>query len=164
VAGGEAIMLGEAPVPMDILGQNILFAGAIGTGKTNAILTVLGQLVSKGKKGRFWDAKGEARRLPLYFPNARVFTPCTAAWQPFQVPTGVDPMAFGIGVITEIRIGADLRSETFPLLYSIWDRIVRGLRPGDPWPSVSDFRREVHDEAEQQFVPIEVRNGDGEPS
>jgi hypothetical protein len=144
----DVLYLGDVPIPLNRLGQNMLLTGAVGTGKTNGILNVIKQALGRVETIKFWDFKGEARRLPLIFPEAKVFTPRNAPWQFFQVPHGVNPMDFGVGVITAIRIGTELRAETFPVLYSIWERIVRGRRSDDPWPSVHDFRLVVHDEAE----------------
>ncbi len=149
VESGIRIWFGDAAIPMDRLGLNTLVSGAVGSGKTNAELVIIAQLLEAGCHVRWWDGKSEARRLPLIFPAAAVYTPTTAPWQMFQPPPGVDPMTFGVGVITELRIAGELRAETYPLLYSIWERIVRGQRPGDPWPSLSDFRRVIHDEADQ---------------
>jgi hypothetical protein len=62
-------------------------------------------------------------------------------------------MNYLIGVIAEVRNEFPIEPQTFPLAYALWDRILRGLAPGDPFPSLSDFRRIAEHEAAEQDRP-----------
>src|SRR2546427_3429206 len=135
-------------IPRSDVPSGILITGGSGSGKTNFILSLIGQLVRQRVISRFWDWKGEAARLPQFWPDAMVFNLRNAPWQ-FLEPAG-DPIAYYTGIVGDLRLEFDLRPETFPLLWGILERMVRGMKPGDPYFSWEDFRRVVEHEAKVQ--------------
>jgi len=128
--------------------SGILLAGGSGSGKTNCILLLIAWLVLHGIKVRFWDYKSESTRLPFYWPEAITFDLHTAPWH-FLHPVG-DHIAYYTGIIGELRHEFELHTATFPLLWSIMERILRGMRPGDPYPSWEDLLLVVEHEAVSQ--------------
>lgn len=150
VATGDVLTFGDVPIATDSAALGILITGATGTGKTTLILHLTDQCLKKGIHTRFWDAKGEARRFHQFWPEAMVFDPTTAPWQWLEPPRGCDPLTNFMGVISEVRNELELRPETYPLAYSLFERMLRSMRPGDPYPSISDFRRVCEHEAAAQ--------------
>jgi hypothetical protein len=146
----EALIFGDIPIPLNDAPNGILITGAPGTGKTNLELLLIDQFQQKGIFTQFWDFKGEGRRFPDYWRSAMVFSAQNAPWQWLEPPHGCDPLTYGTGVISELRTELDMHSATFPLVWQIWERTVRGLKPGDPYPSISDFRRILEHEAEAE--------------
>lgn len=147
----RAFRLGDIVLDLDVLPSGLLITGAIGSGKTVAEWGVVDQLRRHGELAlRFWDYKGESRRVMDFWPDSRVFSPQTAPWQWIEPPLHGDPMTYFSGVMEELRTEAEIRPETFPLAYGIFERIVRGLAPGDAYPSLSDLRRVVEHEAKAQ--------------
>ena len=148
---GYSLKTGKLIYIMNLfLTYGVLVIGAIGSGKTNFVFHLLSQLYAIGIKCIFWDLKGECRRIIDYWDDAMLFTPKDAPWQWLEPPPRCDPLTYGMGVISEIRTEMGLRDETFPLLNNIWERILRGMKPGDPYPSIEDFRRIVEHEAKIQ--------------
>lgn len=147
----QALTIGSVKIPLSMISSGMVISGGTGSGKTTCILRIIHDLhLRRGIECTFWDPKGESRRFHLFWPKAMVFTPRTAPWQWLHPPAACDPLTYFIGVIAELRNEFELRSETFPLAYSIWERILRGLKPTDPFPSWSDFRRVLEYEAARQ--------------
>lgn len=133
---------------LELIALGLLVVGATGSGKTNFIFWLMNQLYQKGIFVRFWDFKGEARRLIRFWNEAVVFDLETLPFQWLE-PVG-NRLAYFISIISDIRREFELRPETYPLLWSIFERIERGMRPGDPWPSTEDLRRVIEHEAKEQ--------------
>jgi hypothetical protein len=150
VADDQVLPVGTVNLPLGVVSSGIVISGGTGAGKTTAILRIIDYCLGKGIKSHFWDYKGESRRFHQFWTQAMVFSPQTAPWQWMRPPAGCDPLNYFIGVIAELRNEFEIRSETFPLAYSAYERVVRGLRPGDPFPSWSDFRRVLEHEAAAQ--------------
>jgi hypothetical protein len=147
VPEAEAVLIGNQPIAEEVLSSGILVIGATGAGKTRLFYQLLDQCYSKRKRATFWDGKGEGRRFHQRWRDSMLFTARDAPWQWLEPPPGCDPLFYFIGMISQLRTEFELRSETFPLAHGIYERIVRGLRPGDPYPSWSDFRRVLEHEA-----------------
>ncbi len=71
----------------------------------------------------------------------------------FLVPVG-DRSAYITAFVNELRDFGDLRPETYPLLWSIIERMYRSVNPDNPlWPCLEDLRRVLEFEAEAQKRP-----------
>lgn len=147
---GQSIQSGKPiGIPFNDTTTGVGIFGASGSGKTNAELYLINQFRQRNNiETLFWDLKGEGRRFLDFWPDAMVFTPSNWPCQWLEPPTGCDPIPYFTGFMSEIRTEFDLRSETFPLSYGIYERVVRALKPGDPYPSISDFRRILEWEAD----------------
>src|SRR5207249_845472 len=149
--GHQAELGFEVFLDREFLTNHLLLTGATGSGKTNFELYLLDQVRKSGVEANFWDIKGEGRRFPDYWlGDAIIFTPQNAPWQWLEPPLSSDPLTYGIGVISEIRTELEIHSSTFSLVWQIWERVVRGLKPGENYPSISDFRRILEHEAKVQ--------------
>ena len=148
VAEADRLMIGNVPISEDVATSGILVTGATGAGKTRLFYQIIDQVYSKGIQAHFIDIKGESRSFHQRWRDAMVFSLQNAPWQWLEPPPGCDPLSYFPGVIAQLRTEFDLRTETFPLAYRIYERIVRGLRPGDPYPSWSDFRIVLEHEAD----------------
>ena len=126
-----------------------LITGGSGSGKTNAIFHIIAQLRQRGVKIFLYEYKPEFRRVIPFWPDAILFTPRNAPWQ-YLKPVGSDPLAYYVGIIGEIRLEFQLRPETVPLAWQIIDRMLRGMRPGDPFFSWADLERVLEAEAVAQ--------------
>lgn len=135
-------------IPLSAIGTNLGVFGSIGSGKTNFILWLINQLITLGIVVRFWDFKGEASRLINYFRNSIVFTPQNAPWQWLE-PVG-NVIAYYASIIDDLRVEFEIRPETYPLVWQIFERLVRGIKPGDPFFSWEDFYRVLEHEAGAQ--------------
>ena len=70
-----------------------------------------------------------------------------------MAPLG-DRSAYITAFVNELRDFGDLRPETYPLLWSIIERMYRSVDPDNPqWPCLEDLRRVVESEAEAQNRP-----------
>jgi DNA helicase HerA-like ATPase len=138
----------EVGIPFEKAPRGIGAFGGSGSGKTNSQSVLIGQFRQHGKQSLIWDFKGEVPLLPMVWDDAIVFTPQIAPWQWLE-PVG-DPLAYYIGLTGELRAEFELRPETYHLLYGIFERLLRGMRPGDPFPSFEDLRRVVEHEAREQ--------------
>jgi len=142
----------DRPVPVGVpltSPVRILVAGSSGSGKTNAIFHLLAQLRRRSIKTFVWEYKPELRRVIPWWNDAILFTPRNAPWQ-YLKPVGPDPLAYYVGIFGEIRIEFQLRPETVPLAWQIIERMLRGMRPGDPFFSWSDLERVFEAEAVAQ--------------
>lgn len=145
-ANTPSLLIGDVVVPTDVMPSGVLISGATGSGKTSVIHQIIDQCYEQ-KRIRFWDVKGEARRLHLRWRECMTFSPSTAPWLWMKPPPNCPPLEYFIGVISEIRNEFDLRSETYPLAYTIYERMTRGLKQGGLWFSWSDARRVFEHEA-----------------
>jgi Type IV secretion-system coupling protein DNA-binding domain len=152
-AAGRVMPFGSVTLDLDLLGSGMVISGGTGSGKTTAIFRMIDNALTQGIRSMFYDFKGESRRFHQFWPQAMVFSPQTAPWQWLQPPAGCDPLSYFIGVMAELRNEVDVHPSTYQLAYSIYERIVRGLAPGDPFPSWADFRRVLEHEAAAQERP-----------
>jgi len=152
LAGHQTDLGLEVFLDRELLSSHLCVTGATGSGKTNFELHVLDQNREKLEWARFWDIKGEGRRFPDFWPGESIiFTPQDMPEQWLEPPLGADPLIYGIGVVSEIRSElVEMHSATFSLVWQAWERVTRGLQPGDPFPSISDFRRILEHEAKVQ--------------
>lgn len=150
VSEAEAFAIGNRAIHRRVVTSGIGVFGASGSGKTTLLHQIIDFCYGKRIRTRTWDIKGEARQYHQFWPAAMVFTPMNAPWQWLSPPVNCDPLTYFIGLMSEMKTELDLRPETVPLAWSIYERILRGLGPDDPYPSWSDFRRVLQSEAAEQ--------------
>lgn len=126
--------------------MRICVVGASGSGKTNAIFYYIGQLRKLSIKIYVWDYKHELQRVIPFWEGSILFTPRNAPWQHLK-PIGTDHLAYYIGIMGEIRLEFQQRPETIHLGWQIIERMLRGMREGDPPFSWQDLLRVLEAEA-----------------
>jgi hypothetical protein len=137
--GTELVSQHPVLIDRDILNCHVLIIGASGSGKTTALAGLMAQLVRQGIAVEFEDHKGEGRRLLNIFPDATVIRPDRESWN-ILAPVGPSEM-YWFGVAAEIGRAFNLRPETWTKLPEILLRVERGLKSGEPFPSLRDFER-----------------------
>jgi hypothetical protein len=127
----------------------MLIGGGSGTGKTNLIFLMLAVLKKWKIKVLVWEYKPELRRVVPVWRDVIIFTPSNAPWK-ILIPIGRNKIAYYIGIISEIRHEFELHPATVPLIWQIIERMLRGMKPGDPPFCMEDVRRVLEHEAEVQ--------------
>lgn len=116
---------------------HLLIQGPTGTGKTNLIWFIVRQLIELGLKVVFHDHKNEGRKLLRRYPGVVVLR-ISDFRENFLKPIG-DPKQYLTTFWSELGRAYRLRRETVVKVTGISLRVVAGLRPEDPYPSLYDF-------------------------
>ena len=122
-------------IDLNILCEHLAVFGSSGMGKTNFFRFLQQQLVAKGIFVEVFDYKGEGRS----FPNAMVFRADQFPWNMLE-PIGNSNVYYS-AFLAEFASTFALRTETWPELVRVLLRVERGLKPGDPYPSLRDLER-----------------------
>jgi len=125
------------PIHIDAITAHLLVFGTTGAGKTTFLAWLIGQLLLRNIRVVFHDHKGEGRRLLRLFPNSIVLRPDQGYCNPLE-PVG-PPELYWTALFAEFGRAINLHAETWSEAPSILERIHRGLRPGQPFPSLLDF-------------------------
>ncbi len=122
-------------IDMDVLDEHAAVCGPTGSGKTTYFRFLGGQLVKKYVSLDWVDPKGEGRSIP----GAMVFRADQYPWNMLE-PVGNSQVYYS-SFSAEFANSFALRTETWPELVRLLLGIERGLKPGDPHPSLKDFER-----------------------
>ena len=99
----------------------------------------------------FIDRKGEGRRYINRYQNVAIFRPDQLPWNILE-PKG-NHHIYWSAIFQEIAKAFNLRPETWSELTGIMLRIEKGMKPGDPYPSLVDFERILRTIAEKENRP-----------
>ena len=119
------------------LTMHLLIQGPTGSGKTNLIWFIIRQLIGAGVKVIFHDHKNEGRKLLRRYSGVVVLR-VSDFRENFLKPVG-DPKQYFTTFWSEFARAYRIRRETCVKLIGISIRVVAGLRPGEPNPSLYDF-------------------------
>ncbi|MDD5677083.1 MAG: DUF87 domain-containing protein [Kiritimatiellae bacterium] len=134
-----------------LLTMHLLIQGPTGSGKTNLIWFIIQQLIEFGLKVVFHDHKNEGRKLLRRYSNVVVLR-VSDFRENFLKPVG-DPKQYFSTFWSEFARAYRIRRETAVKLVGISMRVLAGLKPGDPHPSLYDFPHMLHELAKRYNDP-----------
>jgi hypothetical protein len=128
------------PVAVDLEdGGHWLIFGRTGCGKTTLLAAQADQSIKRGVFVTLEDFKCEGRRLTNRYANVAIF-------RPDQMPINMlEPVGrsetYWLSWSGEFSKAFNLRPETWTKLPEILSRMEKGMKAGDPYPSLKDFER-----------------------
>jgi hypothetical protein len=141
----RAAVLGDqfgtrVPMAVDLDdGGHWLVLGRTGCGKTTLLAAQADQSIKRGVFVTLEDFKCEGRRLTNRYGNVAVF-------RPDQIPINMlEPVGrsetYWLSWSGEFGRAFNLRPETWTKLPEVLSRMEKGMKAGDPYPSLKDFER-----------------------
>ena len=131
-----------------LLTLHFLIQGPTGTGKTNLVWYLIQQLIDAGVKVVFHDHKNEGRKLARRYRDVVVMQ-ASDFRENFLEPIG-EPQNYFTTFWSEFARSYRIRRETSVKLIGLSLRVISGLRPGEPPPSLYDFACMLHTLADSE--------------